>query len=361
MSETLTYNAELSRQFSAAMLRWFDQEKRPLPFRQTKNPYHIWISEIMAQQTQIDTLIPYYHRFVKMYPNVTSLAEAPEEEVLKLWEGLGYYSRAKNLHKAAKMICGAYGGIFPSSYAELIKLPGIGPYTGGAIASIAFGERVPAIDGNVLRVVSRFNDYSGDIAEDKVKQAITAWVQESLPDKPGDFNESLMELGALICTPKAPKCMLCPVRTLCQAWAAGTCDKLPVKSKKIRQKRMQMEVGLLVSQDKLLLVKRPSEGLLANLWGFPIAEAKQDAPGEAIYQLISGFYPSLAPGKIAGQAKHVFTHIVWEMTVYRFKAPETLVMETLADYNGDEVRLMDKREVAAVALPVAFSKLLKMV
>ena len=360
MTEKLIYNSEISRRFSEALLGWFAAEKRPLPFRQTKDPYHIWISEIMAQQTQIDTLIPYYHRFVKMFPNVTALAAAPEAQVLKLWEGLGYYSRAKNLHRAAKMICEDYGGQFPQDYEALLKLPGVGPYTGGAIASIAFNARVPAIDGNVLRVVSRFNDYHGDIAEDKVKKIITDWVRRSLPEAAGDFNESLMELGALICTPKSPRCMLCPVRPFCQSYARGTCETLPVKSKKIRQKRLKMEVGILMSQDKIFLVKRPAEGLLAGLWSFPIIEAHKNSPGEAIRSALSEYFPGISAGELIGQDKHVFTHIVWEMTVYKFKLPEGRVSEMPEPYSAEACRFMDRREVAAVALPVAFSKLLKL-
>lgn len=356
MNKNLEYHAQTSEQFSQAMLAWFAYAKRDLAFRATKDPYCIWISEIMAQQTQIDTLLPYYQRFIKMFPNVTTLAQAPEHQVLKLWEGLGYYSRAKNLHKAAKVICDDYNGHFPNTYAELVKLPGIGPYTAGAIASIAFKEKVPAIDGNVLRVVSRFNNYSGDIAEPKTKKVITEWVQQTLPDEPGDFNESLMELGALICTPKSPKCMICPVQSLCQSHKAGTADTLPVKSKKIRQKRIKTEVGILVSKNQIFLVKRPSEGLLANLWGFPIIEETKGMPGQAIHHYLSEYFPGINQGEVIGKNRHVFTHIIWEMTIYRFN----LSNETPISIHSDQIQMVDLEALDQYALPVAFSKLLKL-
>ncbi|MEG0310610.1 MAG: A/G-specific adenine glycosylase [Eubacterium sp.] len=345
--------------FSENLLTWFHKAKRNLPFRETKNPYCIWISEIMAQQTQIDTLIPYYHRFTATFPTVQALANAPEESVLKLWEGLGYYSRAKNLHKASKIICSDYGGIFPDHYTELIKLPGIGPYTGGAIASIAYQEKVPAIDGNVLRVIARFNNDHSDIAEPKVKASITHFVTAILPDSPGDFNEALMELGALICTPKNPKCLLCPVNTLCKAYESGTCNDLPVKSKKIKQKKLDMEVAIIEQDRNLYLIKRPPKGLLANLWSFPITEAGK-IPGEALTQSLSTTFPNLPKGHIIGTGKHVFSHIIWNMTVYSFVLDTTYFCEASAHYGESQAAFKSRDEMNAVALPVAFSKLLKL-
>lgn len=358
--DNLNFDKETAHTFAEKLLQWFYKSKRALPFRETKEPYNIWISEIMAQQTQIDTLIPYYHRFIAAFPDVKSLAAAPEESVLKLWEGLGYYSRAKNLHKAAKVICSEYAGIFPKHYEELIKLPGIGPYTGGAIASIAFKEKVPAIDGNVLRVISRFNNYNGDIANTKVKKAITDWVSKAIPDAPGDFNEGLMELGALICTPTTPKCMICPERDLCEALKAGTTDELPLKSKKQRQKKLQMEVGIIDMNGSLYLVKRPEKGLLSGLWSFPIIEEEKDHPGQAIQQILKPVFPNLPMSKVLGKSKHVFSHVIWNMTVYYFEIDPVIAADASEKYGDEKAAFKNREQLNAVALPTAFSKLLEL-
>lgn len=354
----LNFHKETARIFATNLLQWFYKSKRALPFRETKDPYNIWISEIMAQQTQIDTLIPYYHRFIEAFPDVTALAKAPEDKVLKLWEGLGYYSRAKNLHKAAKLIHEEYHGNFPDHYDALIKLPGIGPYTGGAIASIAFKEKVPAIDGNVLRVISRFNNYSGDIADTKVKNAITDWVAQAIPDTPGDFNEGLMELGALVCTPTSPKCMICPEQNICEAFREGTANQLPVKSKKQRQKKLEMEVGIVDMGGALYLVKRPDKGLLSGLWSFPIIEEEKARPGNAIRQALKTIFTDLPEGKIIGNSKHVFSHIIWNMTVYYFEIDPAMAAEAPEKYGDTQAAFKDREQLAAVALPTAFSQLL---
>ncbi|WP_195270503.1 A/G-specific adenine glycosylase [Eubacterium sp. 1001713B170207_170306_E7] len=359
-NDILNFHKETAHIFATNLLQWFYKSKRALPFRETKDPYNIWISEIMAQQTQIDTLIPYYHRFVKAFPDVAALAKAPEDKVLKLWEGLGYYSRAKNLHKAAKIIHEEYKDVFPDHYDALVKLPGIGPYTGGAIASIAFKEKVPAIDGNVLRVISRFNNYNGDIADIKVKKVITDWVAQAMPDSPGDFNEGLMELGALICTPSSPKCMICPEQDICEAFREGTPNQLPVKSKKQRQKKLEMEVGIIDMGGSLYLVKRPDKGLLSGLWSFPIIEKKKDAPGHAIHQSLETVFPDLPEGKLIGNSKHVFSHIIWNMSVYYFEITSMMAAEAPGKYGNTEADFKDRDQLAAVALPTAFSKLLEL-
>ena len=351
---SLIFNKETADQFSTALLNWFAQNKRSLSFRMDKDPYKIWISEIMAQQTQIDTLLPYFDRFITHFPTVNALAEADEAAVLKLWEGLGYYSRARNLHKAAQLI--TQTDTFPNTYADLINLPGIGPYTGGAIASIAFDEKVPAVDGNVLRVVSRFNNYFGDLAAPQTKKDITSWVMQALPEKSGDFNEALMELGALICTPKNFKCLVCPVQAHCAAFAAGTTAQLPVKTKKIRQKRMQMEVILLQSGNSLLFQKRPKKGLLSTLWGFPIVE-QTEKPGLAATQFVIEHYPYASKGTLIGHKRHVFTHIVWEMAIWRYTLP-SLTDPSSKQAVFDDLSFYDKESWEKLALPIAFSKLL---
>lgn len=343
-------------------LKWFDQNKRQLPFRQTKNPYHIWISEIMAQQTQIDTLIPYYNRFIKKFPSLKALAVAEEADVLKAWEGLGYYSRARNLHKTARLIESDYNGLFPSDYQTLVSLPGIGPYTGGAIASIAFNQAVTAVDGNVLRVISRFLNSSLDIGEAKTKKHITQWLESILPPQSGDFNESLMELGALICTPKSPKCQSCPLIEACQAYAFGKPEALPVKRKKIRPKTIKMEVGILCRNQDILFVRRDQEGLLSGMWAFPIIP-QNNQPGQAISSHLKQYQKDLPKPQYLGHRRHVFTHLIWEMEVYAFCQPHRLNEEKVLyqanyDTSADSARFMPPDKADQLTLPVAFKKLL---
>ena len=349
----------LKKYFSETMVKWFQKNKRDLPFRRTKNPYHIWISEIMAQQTQIDTLIPYSERFILKFPDIATLAEASEEEVLKSWEGLGYYSRAKNLHKAAKKIMTDYNGCFPTDFDDILALPGIGPYTGGAIGSIALGLHVPAVDGNVLRVITRFNNWNDDIAQNSTKRKVTEWVTDTIPETPGDFNESLMELGALICTPKSPSCLICPVREHCAAFAAGTVDQLPVKTKKQKQKKMNMEVGLLYNKDGIYICKRPETGLLSGLWGFPICEAEKEK-GKAVTALLEKNTGTSLSGTCIGKSRHIFSHIIWEMSLYAFKLNSSTIKEEKITYGDTDDFFFSSWEDLneKYTLPTAFSKLL---
>lgn len=363
------FNTNNNKQFieilQVDLLIWFGDSKRDLPFRHTKDPYAIWISEIMAQQTQIDTLIPYYHRFIESFPDVAALASAPEDAVIKAWEGLGYYSRARNLHKAAKVIMSECGGCFPDNFNSLIQLPGIGPYTGGAIASIAFNERVSAVDGNVLRVISRYCNSFMDIGDGKTKKLITRWVEEILPEASGDFNEALMELGAVICTPQSPKCLICPVRSGCQSNALGTSNQLPVKKKKQKQVRKKMEVGILNRNGELFFVKRPDSGLLSGMWSFPITETKV-GNGLDIEKKLKEIFPELSKPVFIGKSRHVFSHIIWEMTLYGFDLiPQVLELPTvyISDQTAPETlslktRFKSPAFIDDLALPVAFSKLL---
>lgn len=219
--------------YSDLLLKWYNKVKRDLPWRHTKDPYHIWLSEIMLQQTRVETVKVYYARFLKMFPTVSDLANAPQEQVLKAWEGLGYYSRARNLQKAAQVIMEEHHGCFPDTYEAILALPGIGPYTAGAISSIAFGIPVPAIDGNVYRVSSRFFGVREDVGSPAVQKEIRHLVQESIPtENPGDYNQALMELGATICSPGMPACDLCPWNEHCDACMEGDAEVLPVHEKK---------------------------------------------------------------------------------------------------------------------------------
>src|SRR5699024_8970885 len=232
----------------------------------------IWVSEIMLQQTKVDTVIPYFDRFMEKFPTVYDLAKATEQSVLKEWEGLGYYSRARNLQEAAREVVANYGGTVPNNPKELGSLKGIGPYTRGAILSIAFDQAEPAVDGNVLRVLSRVLNISDDISENRVKKQFEAYAKELISrEDPASFNQAVMELGALICTPKEPMCMLCPIQEHCQAFKAGTQTELPVKKKAKKQKRIPYAALLIhVPNNKIIIEKRPETGLLANLWQFPM-------------------------------------------------------------------------------------------
>lgn len=351
------------------LLNWFEKSKRDLPFRQTKDPYYIWISEIMAQQTQIDTLIPYYQRFIGTFPNVFTLAAASEDEVIKAWEGLGYYSRARNLHLAAKIIVSDYDGFMPDHFAELIKLPGIGPYTGGAIASIAFNERVSAVDGNVLRVISRYCNSFDDIGDAKTKKIMTQWIETILPEATGDFNEGLMELGAMICTPQSPRCLICPICTGCQGFAFGTTNQLPVKKKKQKQITKKMEVGIVKQNGALFFIRRPDSGLLSGMWSFPITETSEGS-GNDIKKKLRDNFPELSDPVFIGESRHIFSHIIWEMSVYGFSLNDLVCETPNSQYPHTTDGVLENKTIQTtfkalslvddLALPIAFSKLLSM-
>ena len=253
---------------SPALLEWFYKNRRSLPFREDPTPYHVWLSEVMLQQTRVSAVLPYYYRFLEALPDIPALAACEEERLHKLWEGLGYYSRVRNLQKAAKLVCAQYGGQLPADYAALLALPGIGEYTAGAIASISFGLPVPAVDGNVLRVFSRLYNDPGVITEPAVKKAFTARVMEHQPpEKAGDYNQALMELGALVCVPNgAPLCGQCPLAESCLARAAGTTAQLPQKAKPKPRKLVPVTLALVESPAGFLVQQRPQKGLLAGLW-----------------------------------------------------------------------------------------------
>jgi A/G-specific adenine glycosylase len=362
-------NDQLIKILQLDLPKWFLKSKRDLPFRRTKDPYSIWISEIMAQQTQIDTLIPYYNQFIETFPNISSLASASEDAVIKAWEGLGYYSRARNLHQAAKIIVSDYKGIIPHTFAELVKLPGIGPYTGGAIASIAFNEQISAVDGNVLRVISRYCNSFDDIGDAKTKKRMTQWIETILPKASGDFNEGLMELGAMICTPQNPKCLICPIRSGCGSLAAGTTEQLPVKKKKQKQLTKKMEVGIVRQNAEVLFVRRPKSGLLSGMWSFPIAETTI-GQGFDIKKKLEETISELGEAVFIGTSRHVFSHIIWEMSVYGFNLDamvcETNVNTDPSDNNGNHVTNSQTTfkalsQVDDLALPIAFSKLLSLI
>ena len=307
------------------LLHWFWANHRVLPFRSDPTPYHVWVSEIMLQQTRVAAAVPYYERFVQELPDIPALAACEEERLLKLWEGLGYYSRVRNLQKAARIVCEQYGGQLPGDLAALKKLPGIGDYTAGAIASIGFGIPAPAVDGNVLRVFARLYNDEGDIMQPAVKAATTQKVMAQQPgEAPGDFNQALMELGALVCTPGQPDCTACPLQALCLGRQSGNPARLPQKAPK--KARKKCELTLCLAQDaagRWLLQKRGEQGVLAGLWQPPVLaeEALDEKKALAAAQKLLPAAVLLKEKPL--KAKHIFTHLEWHMTAYVMAVPCT--------------------------------------
>ena len=301
---------------SSALLDWFYKNHRILPFRTDPSPYHVWLSEIMLQQTRVSAALPYYQRFLAALPDIPALAACGEEKLHKLWEGLGYYSRVRNLQKAARIVCEQYGGQLPADYDALRALPGIGDYTAGAVASISFGIPVPAVDGNVLRVFSRLYNDPAAVTEPAVKKAFTARVMEHQPpDAPGDYNQALMELGALVCVPNgAPLCEKCPLAHLCAARAAGTALELPHKAAPKPRRTEPVTLALLESPAGFLLQQRPQKCLLAGLWQPVLWEGEALAAGEVLARLQAmGLDTGTAAPEALPAAKHIFSHIEWHM------------------------------------------------
>lgn len=336
------------QQLPTPLLTWYDTARRRLPWRETVSPYRTWVSEIMLQQTRVSAVIPYFERFMEALPTVEALAEAEESQLLALWQGLGYYSRARNLQKAARTIVNVLGGIFPDNYEALLKLTGVGEYTAGAIASIAFHRPVPAVDGNVLRVAARLTDCHDNILNESVRRRFRHELDEVIPtDRPGDFNQALMELGALVCLPNTePHCSECPCREFCLAYRRGHQTELPVREKDKGKRKEEKTVFILRRDDSEAVRQRPKEGLLSSLWEYPNVEGtlnEQDAAKQlADWNIIPHKWLKTA------HKKHVFTHIVWEMTVY--------TIEIMGD-GCSEWCWRNEENADNYPMPTAFSKL----
>ncbi len=300
------------RKIAKPLLAWFRTRARSLPWRDNPRPYYVWVSEIMLQQTRVTAVMPYFSRFISELPDVRALAAVDDDALLKLWEGLGYYSRARNLKKAAKLIMEKHGGTVPRDFNELLLLPGIGRYTAGAIASIAYGERIPAVDGNVLRVVSRLTASHEDILRDATKRTVENALAESMPKDAGQFNQALMELGALVCLPRAAHCGECPLASLCRAHAEGLENELPVKAPK-KERRIEVRTVLLIEYNgKFAIAKRPKRGLLAGLWEYPnVPGGKKRAE---VLALCKNAGLSVQSVRRMKAARHIFTHIEWQLT-----------------------------------------------
>ena len=303
---------------SALMLDWYDTHKRVLPFRGSRDPYRVWVSEIMLQQTRTETVSGYFLRFMERFPTVSDLAAASEEDVLKMWEGLGYYSRARNLHKAAKIVVAEYGGAFPADAGALRALPGVGDYTAAAVASIAFDMPLPAMDGNLTRVFSRVMGVREDVGIPSVKRKLAELAQAQMPEKrAGEFNQALMDLGASVCVPGTPECEKCPLTALCSAYGEGDADMLPVKAAAKPPKVVELAVVIVTCGGRVLMMKR-QEALLNGLWVFPLLEgAKTRADIQKSLKAL-GVKADFAAR--LGEARHVFTHRVWNMTVFHYVA-----------------------------------------
>ena len=300
-----------------ALLPWYRENRRVLPWREQVSAYRTWVSEIMLQQTRVAAVIPYFQRFMAAYPSVEALAACDEGQLMKLWEGLGYYSRARNLRRAAQIVAEQYGGAFPRTYEELTALPGIGDYTAGAILSIAFGEPVPAVDGNVLRVAARLTGDSRNVLEPKVRADFRCAMAETIPhDRPGDFNQALMDLGAAVCLPGGkPLCEQCPAASFCAARQQGTQALLPVREKKKEKREIPLTVFAMVREDgAAALRQRPKNGLLAGLWELPHVEGTLDEAAAA--RQLAAWGVTVLRWERTLHAKHEFTHLRWQMTGY---------------------------------------------
>lgn len=348
------------------LLAWYDKSARVLPWRSNPRPYYVWVSEIMLQQTRVEAVKDYFRRFLAELPEIKDLAAAKEDKLLKLWEGLGYYNRVRNLQKAAIAVTSQYGGELPADYEELLKLPGIGSYTAGAIASIAYRIPVPAVDGNVLRVAKRISAGYEDITRASVKKELEQDLLAIMPEeRPGDFNQALMELGAMVCIPNGrPLCTECPVTAYCQGYKKGVMMELPVKPPKKKRKIEERTVLVLEYQNKYALHKRPEKGLLARLWELPNMEGRLSVPK------LEDFLDRQGAGRyelqLLGDAVHVFSHVEWHMLGYKIQLLDKNPWDEKEQAEGREPYGQEEEEDSFVwvdkeqmdrdyALPSAFS------
>ena len=325
--------------FSGDLLSWYDREARVLPWRSDPVPYKVWVSEMMLQQTRVDTVIPYFLRFIEELPGVPELAAVPEDRLLKLWQGLGYYNRARNLKKAAEMMMEEYQGRLPDTPEMLEKLPGIGTYSAGAIASIAFSKPVPAVDGNVLRILLRLEGSREDIGSSATKKWAAGLIREWIPeDRPGDFNQALMDLGATICLPNGePLCGNCPVSPYCRARDLNLIREIPVKAEK--KKRLQEKKTVLILQhgNDVAIRKRQEAGLLSGLWEFPNLEGHQTEE-EIRRQLVEWDITVLEMEALAS-SRHIFSHREWAMTAWRIRTENKAGLEDWVWVSREELEM----------------------
>ncbi|MFC7320247.1 A/G-specific adenine glycosylase [Halobacillus campisalis] len=340
--------------FQNQLIDWFKKEQRILPWRENQDAYRVWVSEIMLQQTRVDTVIPYFNNFLEKFPTPEALAEAEEQEVLKAWEGLGYYSRARNLQNAVREVVEQYQGKVPDNKEQLGALKGVGPYTKGAILSIAFDQPEPAVDGNVMRVLSRILLVEDDIAKASTKSLFESLVLELISkEDPSAFNQGLMELGAIICTPKSPSCLLCPVQSECRAFMEGKERELPVKVSKKKQ-RKQPFISLFIENDKgeVLIEKRPSEGLLASLWQYPMVPLDAIDEQNLPHWFLGEYGIELELGSTIDRVRHVFSHLIWDMEVKKATIQN-------GKLDRENARFVKKEDVSSYPFSVSHQKIHK--
>lgn len=340
------------REIIEPLLAWYEVNKRSLPWREGKEAYHIWLSEIMLQQTRIEAVKKYYDRFIKEVPTIYQLAHIDEEKLLKLWEGLGYYNRARNLKKAAQIIEEKYQGKMPTNYEDLLTLPGIGEYTAGAIASIAYQEKVPAVDGNVLRVLSRILASKKDVLLPETKKEMTIQLKQIMPEQAGDFNEALMELGELICLPNGqPSCDKCPLQMYCEAYQKNLIDQIPVRNVKTKRKKEEKTILVLITENqKIAIQKRDQKGLLSGMYELPNISGKLET--KEIQNMLEQWGLNIESIQKLKDYKHVFTHIDWYMEGYLIQVTNS---------NEQYLWLSRKEIEEKYALPTAFQVFLKQI
>lgn len=350
-------NTKEISQFNEILLSWYDRNKKALPWRESNEAYKIWISEIMSQQTQVETVIPYYERFLKQYPTLADLAAADDAELLKLWEGLGYYSRARNLKTGAQQVMAEFGGVFPKNLAEIRSIKGIGPYSAASISSISFNAPEPAIDGNLFRVTSRLFKISDDISKASSRKVFDGYLRKLIsPSRAGDFNQALMDLGATICHPKSPKCQTCPLIDYCQAYADSTQENFPVKSKKIKQRQLYYQAFAIERAGRYLMVQRPASGLLADMWTFPLVEVAEHAD----IRLPAEFKDQVIKYDEIGEISHVFSHLKWHVRLIVCQMEEGLINDEVTLYNEVNQAWLSKSDLKTRALAGPQIKLFKL-
>ncbi len=353
MSKYILQNFNI-KEFQEELLSWYEMNKRKLPWRENKDPYKVWISEIMLQQTKVDTVIPYFNQFIAKYPTTFALAEADEEDVLKSWEGLGYYSRARNLQEAVREVVEKYEGKVPDDKEHLSELKGVGPYTKGAILSIAFDKPEPAVDGNVMRVFSRVLLIHDDIALARTKKHFEELVRDVISkENPSSFNQGIMDLGATICTPKNPACLICPVQKHCRAFAAGAETELPVKKKAKKQNSIAYAALIIKSKEgKYVIEKRPDTGLLANFYQFPMVPLNEVTFETIPLWLYEEYGLKVKVDEYQGKVKHVFSHIIWQVDVYHAEMRDCKIAD-------DRLQIVDKGVLDALPFPVPHQKMMQ--
>jgi A/G-specific adenine glycosylase len=348
-------NSEVSS-FQNSLLTWYHANRKQLPWRETKEPYKIWISEIMSQQTQVETVIPYYQRFLEKYPDIAALANADDAELLKLWEGLGYYSRARNLKAGAQQVMTDFGGVFPKEIDKIRAIKGIGPYTAASVSSICFNLPEPAIDGNLFRVISRIFEIPDDISKSGSRKVFDAAIRAVISHREaGNFNQALMDIGATICSPRRPKCANCPISAYCSAYANGTQENFPVKTKKLKQKNVYYQAFAVKSADKYLMTQRPKNGLLADMWTFPMIEVEKNAG----VKLPSNLRGQVVKFDEIGEITHVFSHLKWHVRLIICRLEAAQVQDEVMMSNQKWLSKKDLKQHALAGPQIKLFKLLQ--